>query len=49
MRDSFRKAIFAICLAAVFGWIGVLAVQLGPVVPEDSGTKVTTPADNTTD
>ena len=49
MRDSFRKAIAAICLAAVFSWIGVLAVQLDPYLPEHSGTKVTVPADNTTD
>lgn len=40
MRNSVRNlAVFTICLAAVFSWIGVLAVQLGPYVPEESGPK----------
>ena len=40
---------FAICLAAVFSWIGVMAFQLSPYVGQDSGSTVTIPADNTTD
>lgn len=50
MKGSFRNVgLFAICLAAVFSWIGVMTVQLGPYVTQGSATTTTAPADNATD